>query len=95
MVPQAIGNSFFRGFVDVLISAGMSHGSSLQLSKLHLFLHPSQHLLAHYYDPHVYVFAHATLKIFDQPTLRHTLYSIRVGLAEQGKHLHSPFTAGP
>ncbi|CDI74873.1 eukaryotic initiation factor-2B gamma subunit, putative [Eimeria praecox] len=58
----------------------ISHGSSLQLSKLHLFLHPSQHLLPDYYDPHVYVFAHATLKIFDQPSLRHSLYSIRFDL---------------
>lgn len=58
----------------------MSHGSSLMLSKLHLFLYPSQHLLPHYYDPHVYVFAHATLKLFDQPSLRHTLYSIRFDL---------------
>ncbi|KAL8424287.1 hypothetical protein Efla_002905 [Eimeria flavescens] len=58
----------------------MSHGSSLMLSKLHLFLYPSQHLLPDYYDPHVYVFAHATLKLFDQPALRHTLYSIRFDL---------------
>lgn len=58
--------------------SGMSHGSSLQIPKLHLFLYPSQHLLPHYYDPHVYVFTHATLKIFDQPSLRHSLYSIRV-----------------
>ncbi|CDI77148.1 eukaryotic initiation factor-2B gamma subunit, putative [Eimeria acervulina] len=58
----------------------ISHGSSLQLPKLHLFLHPSQHLLPDYYDPHVYVFAHATLKIFDQPSLRHSLYSIRFDL---------------
>ncbi|CDJ30201.1 eukaryotic initiation factor-2B gamma subunit, putative [Eimeria mitis] len=60
--------------------SGISHGSSLQLSKLHLFLHPSQHLLPDFYDPHVYVFAHATLKIFDQPSLRHSLYSIRFDL---------------
>ncbi|CDJ39527.1 eukaryotic initiation factor-2B gamma subunit, putative [Eimeria tenella] len=58
----------------------MSHGSSLQIPKLHLFLYPSQHLLPHYYDPHVYVFTHATLKIFDQPSLRHSLYSIRFDL---------------
>ncbi|KAL8270470.1 hypothetical protein Esti_005617 [Eimeria stiedai] len=58
----------------------MSHGSSLMLSKLHLFLYPSQHLLPDYYDPHVYVFAHATLKLFDQPALRHTLYSVRFDL---------------
>ncbi|CDJ56867.1 eukaryotic initiation factor-2B gamma subunit, putative [Eimeria maxima] len=58
----------------------ISHGSPLQLSKLHLFLYPSQHLLPDYYDPHVYVFAHATLKIFDQPSLRHSLYSIRFDL---------------
>ncbi|OEH73671.1 eukaryotic initiation factor-2b gamma [Cyclospora cayetanensis] len=58
----------------------MIHGSSLQVSKLHLFLYPSQHLLPEYYDPHVYVFAHATLKILDQPSLRHSLYSIRFDL---------------
>lgn len=68
----------------------MSHGSSLLLSKLHLFLYPSQHLLPHYYDPHVYVFAHATLKIFDQTSLRHTLYSIRVRLAQQGLDVPAP-----
>ena len=72
-----------RGSVELVrncVSSGISHGSPLQLSKLHLFLYPSQHLLPDYYDPHVYVFAHATLKIFDQPSLRHSLYSIRVRL---------------
>lgn len=76
------------GSMHTCAFSGISHGSSLQLPKLHLFLHPSQHLLPDYYDPHVYVFAHATLKIFDQPSLRHSLYSIRVScrIVGQGKH---------
>ncbi|PHJ24926.1 eukaryotic initiation factor-2b gamma [Cystoisospora suis] len=52
-------------------------GAKLCIPKLSLFYHPSLVVQSNLYDPHIYLFKHATLRILQNSKLRNSLTSIR------------------
>ncbi|PFH34896.1 putative eukaryotic initiation factor-2B, gamma subunit [Besnoitia besnoiti] len=58
----------------------ISHGAQLAIPKLSLFYYPSVFVKANLYDPHVYLFKLAALKILEDPKLRDSLTSLRFDL---------------